>query len=307
MDKRQKIMSKSIQQKFPVYYSETFRTPLSFEKELNLWVDRIGEKEDIKPDTVRLRVLNLFALVFIEKGTGFLISQSEGKIRVNPGDVIFVPPDEPICYFPTKRWKEKWTVWGGPEAYLLYDSGLLDTLKFLFQDPLKIVDHTYIKLRTLIDREDISAILERKITILQMIYRLINYRLSTGSSHLINTPFNRIDRAIEYINTHINNTISVDKLARISCLSPAYFRKLFKLRTGRTPKQFITTLKISRAKELLTHGKTIKEIASILGYTDIFHFMKTFKRVTGVSPGRYQQSRYDQVCSDMITISDRIN
>ena len=50
---------------------------------------------------------------------------------------------------------------------------------------------------------------------------------------------------------------------------------------------FITSLRISRAKQLLAEGKSIKEVAALVGYSDVFYFMRIFKKVTGITPGQF--------------------
>jgi len=56
---------------------------------------------------------------------------------------------------------------------------------------------------------------------------------------------------------------------------------------GNTPKEFIISRKISKAKEFLFARIPIKEAADMLGFRDESYFRKVFKKVTGITPGQF--------------------
>jgi AraC-like DNA-binding protein len=70
-------------------------------------------------------------------------------------------------------------------------------------------------------------------------------------------------------------------------MSPAHFRRQFKARTGTSPKAFQVAQRITRAKESLAAGRSLKETAARLGFGDVFHFMRLFRRVTGQTAGQF--------------------
>ncbi len=71
-------------------------------------------------------------------------------------------------------------------------------------------------------------------------------------------------------------------------LSQRYFRRIFKERTGRSPKQMLTHLRIRRARELLCMGRAVKDVAVDVGLDDPYYFSRLFKRHTGVCPTEYR-------------------
>ena len=82
--------------------------------------------------------------------------------------------------------------------------------------------------------------------------------------------------------------ISTKKIAQICGVSEGYFRKLFREYSGENPIEFRQKHRIEKAKQLLlldTHS--IGEIAEELNFSDIYHFSKTFKKITGLSPQNY--------------------
>lgn len=75
-------------------------------------------------------------------------------------------------------------------------------------------------------------------------------------------------------------------------MSPTHFRRMFKKYSGKTPKELIKTLRISKAKELISLDYPIKIVSEKVGYADIFYFMKVFKEATGVSPGTFKKLQF---------------
>lgn len=80
-------------------------------------------------------------------------------------------------------------------------------------------------------------------------------------------------------------------LARQCRVSEVYFRKLFKEKTGLSPKQYVLNLRLQKAKRLLAEGKEkIWAVASACGFENSGHFCKSFKEQVGMTPGEYRKS-----------------
>lgn len=91
--------------------------------------------------------------------------------------------------------------------------------------------------------------------------------------------------------THIDNDISIEKVAEELQVSYSWFRKAFKEFTCIAPGQYVLQLKIDRAKMLLSDpSKSIKEVAFELNFLSALYFSKLFKEKTGLSPERYKKS-----------------
>lgn len=72
-------------------------------------------------------------------------------------------------------------------------------------------------------------------------------------------------------------------------MTPNYFSSLFKKEIGQSTVNYITNLRISKAKELLEKtDKSVVGIAELIGYNDSNYFFRVFKKNAGVTPQQYR-------------------
>ncbi len=99
----------------------------------------------------------------------------------------------------------------------------------------------------------------------------------------------RLLPAIRYIERFYDREMKTEELAGLCHLSVSHFRRIFKEKTGQTPMQYRESIRIHWAKRfLLSDLFTLSEIAEKLGYYDLYHFSKCFKKQTRLSPGKYK-------------------
>lgn len=100
-----------------------------------------------------------------------------------------------------------------------------------------------------------------------------------------------IQKAVSYINDNYKNEIALEDISREVNISPHYFSKLFKEQVGENFIDYITSLRIQKAKELLAENRlSIKEICFDIGYADPNYFSRLFKRVVGITPTEYREA-----------------
>lgn len=96
-------------------------------------------------------------------------------------------------------------------------------------------------------------------------------------------------RIMEFLNRNYCANISTNDLAEYVHLNPGYLSKIFKQETGTTITKYINNLRILKAKQMLNIGNySISEIAAETGFNDYFYFLKTFKKITGMTPHQYK-------------------
>ena len=123
-----------------------------------------------------------------------------------------------------------------------------------------------------------------------IIYHLLS-RFLRNITPKIDVSDDRIHKTLSYIRKNINQSISIDELARIACLSKDHYIRLFKMNVGSTPLQYINQKKIEKAQLLLiTNDMPIKNIAFMLAYEDHSYFNRLFKKSTGMTPHEYKKA-----------------
>jgi len=99
-----------------------------------------------------------------------------------------------------------------------------------------------------------------------------------------------IDNVVSDIREHYMEDISLTSLAAKYNISMARLSEMIKEHLQLNFSDYIASLRIQRAKELLRdESLSIQEIAEIVGYNDYFYFTKVFKKVEGISPSKYRK------------------
>lgn len=105
-----------------------------------------------------------------------------------------------------------------------------------------------------------------------------------------------LDDIINYVPAHLEQKITLADIADEVHLHPAYISRLFKEKTGENFSDYVIRMRIEKAMELLSRRECkVYEIADMLGYKDIQHFYKTFRKITGVSPSTYRKAIHRKV------------
>ena len=96
-----------------------------------------------------------------------------------------------------------------------------------------------------------------------------------------------------WIAEHYSDAVTLETVADQVGLSPAYFSTHFRQVEGRTFSDYLTSVRMDAARELLsTTTMTNYEIADRIGYSDEKYFGKVFKKEVGIRPGEYRKLYY---------------
>ncbi len=97
-------------------------------------------------------------------------------------------------------------------------------------------------------------------------------------------------RVCDYIESHLNENLNLNIIAEIAGLDPFHFHKLFTKHFEITPLNYITGLRIEKAKHLLIHNNSpISEIAEESGFPNFPYFCSLFKQYTNTTPSKFRK------------------
>jgi two-component system response regulator YesN len=101
-----------------------------------------------------------------------------------------------------------------------------------------------------------------------------------------------VEASKAYIEANYTKNITLDDLSMAVNISSYYLSRIFKENTGENFIDYLTRLRIERAKELLSSTQySMKEIGVMSGYSDPNYFSKSFKKNVGVTPTEYREGK----------------
>ena len=103
------------------------------------------------------------------------------------------------------------------------------------------------------------------------------------------SPF-LLSRVVDYLQAHLDEDLTLRRLADVLQMSPYHFARAFKQSTGLSPHQYLLEQRVERAKKMLEDNRqSIAEIAYLLGFPSQSHFTVIFRKTVGLTPGVYRK------------------
>ena len=99
----------------------------------------------------------------------------------------------------------------------------------------------------------------------------------------------QIQRTCDLIRDQFQDDLTLSILADKAHLSPFHFLRLFQKETGMPPHQYLIQYRIQKAKALIRQNQSLVQTALETGFADQSHFNRHFKRIVGISPGKYRK------------------
>jgi len=229
-----------------------------------------------------------FQLLYIAKGTATFKISGEDLV-LNEGTIILYYPGEDQYYHYSNE--------SSPIIYWLHFSGY-NVLKLLQENSLSDGRIFFVGIKI-----DLSMIFDKIIKELQFAEEkyfdlcnlFIKELITLCSRYVIESKSPTIKKnkvvedAIEYFNDNFNLTINIKDYANYQSISCCWFIRNFKSYTGTTPTQYITNIRINKAKNLLLgNSLTISEIGDLIGYQNPLYFSRIFKKNVGIAPSCYR-------------------
>lgn len=138
--------------------------------------------------------------------------------------------------------------------------------------------------------EDILTHIENQDSTDPMLAYLLTADLFSLYAHVVShdePSQNHVQRAIDFVEIHYMNKLTIQDIADFVGLNPCYLSKLFKKKTGYTLQEYILDIRLQEAKRYLANGYSVKETALLSGFQDIANFSKLFKRENGRNPTQW--------------------
>jgi AraC-like DNA-binding protein len=106
--------------------------------------------------------------------------------------------------------------------------------------------------------------------------------------------YRRIVRAKLFIDENFSLPIDLGNVSGEACFSRFHFARLFRDIYGMTPHQYLTSVRMDKARELLENDASVKEACFAVGFDSVASFTALFKRRLGLTPAAYQRARQER-------------
>ncbi|HVI47229.1 MAG TPA: AraC family transcriptional regulator [Chitinophaga sp.] len=233
-------------------------------------------------------------LIYVLEGEGE-VQIKKDKYQLQRGNFIIIPADTYHKYAADEQ--SPWTI------YWVHFTG---STTHAFLELLLSQNNSY---KGHVDfRESRIQLFENMYTSLEMGYSIDNLCQANMclpyflTSYVFHENYNRaaghekqidaINISINYMRDHIDEMTTLQQIARAVNLSVSHFSFLFRKKTGFSPIEYLTHLKVQKACQyLLFTNLRIKEIAHKLGVEDQYYFSRMFTKVMGMSPAAYRSRK----------------
>ncbi|WP_341278655.1 response regulator [Paenibacillus sp. FSL H8-0537] len=129
------------------------------------------------------------------------------------------------------------------------------------------------------DYRELRHAMKNAATSISELYR----RTNEDKNHIV------MQKCHMYIQEHFQEDISLEAIAQMFHFNASYFSTLFKSHTNMNLTDYIMSVRMDKAKQLLLHSKDkIADIAQKIGYKDVGYFIRVFKRENGISPKKFR-------------------
>jgi AraC-like DNA-binding protein len=253
-----------------------------------------------------------YRIYYIDHGEGS-ISTSDEKIKLQPG-FLYLIPSFTLCNFSCKSSMGQYFLHFFEES--LAGISLFEHSRRVMRIPASTTDIQHFKtLHNInpgrgINRSDNPAEYEKQVyyksyqdlnkTMSESVFfetqgiilLLLSRFLVTRALSLKTTdPMpSKILAVIRYIQVHLHENLTVSHLANVVSLHQDYFSRLFLRYVGQRPLRYVHDKRIERAQYLIaTTALSYNEIAEKVGFEDLSHFAKIFKKITRLTPGDYKK------------------
>ena len=105
-----------------------------------------------------------------------------------------------------------------------------------------------------------------------------------------------VEQVERYLEEHYREKISLSRIASNMYLSSFYISKIFKSETGDTPINYLISIRMEKAREILEADPeiSVQKVADAVGYDDAYHFSRLFKKYYGISPLYYKSRKIEE-------------
>lgn len=218
--------------------------------------------------------------IYLTDGGSITINGNQHPIVC--GDVRFLRPGDLVCSEPHYRCYTIFFSFGDQD--ICFHNSLLDSIPSYFSGNSGQLTLFKEAVHLFVSREP-GSVVGLNAIVLQLLMSL--YRAASTETQYPPS----VQTIIAYLHEHLNEKITLERLGNLTGYSSLHVLRIYKSATGKTPHEYLSGLRMTRARELLINTTLpISEIAAMCGFSSESHFWSFFKKANGITPKRCRQN-----------------
>ena len=265
----------------------------------NFKIFHIRDKKDIKFEYHHHDFSKIVILI-----DGDLTYYIEGKAYIlKPWDILFVNKNEihkPVVN--PDKYYERIVIWLNPDFMAKYAQGNNDLLKCfevaiknnynllrLNMKSIEVIKNLIQDIQNCNNSNEFgSEILKESLFVLLMVLMIRLFLNSDKNRDIEDIQYDKtIEGVLNYINSNLENDLSIDTIAFEFFISKYYLMRKFKNQIGSSIHNYVVQKRLILARSLISDGLSMSSVCSRCGFNDYSSFVRAFKKVYGVSPSNY--------------------
>lgn len=233
-----------------------------------------------KAENAALHDHNHWEVIYCTSGSGRFVFRDGTAISYGKNEVVAIPPKTVHAH--------------GNDTGFTHLQVTFDAAAFPFNTPIKIFDNENKHLLSALNQAFFyfTSDIKNKDGLMASLGDVVaNYLISFAAQQRFSPDVEKLREAI--ILHFSDSRFSIDAFMKNQPHNPDYLRKTFTKEMGQSPLAFLTSMKITFAKNLLSdqaeNHLSINEIASLCGYDDALYFSRVFRKQTGQSPKAFME------------------
>ena len=265
----------------------------------NFKIFHIRDKKDIKFEYHHHDFSKIVILI-----DGDLTYYIEGKAYIlKPWDILFVNKNEihkPVVN--QNKYYERIVIWLNPDFMAKYAQGNNDLLKCfevaiknnynllrLNMKSIEVIKNLIQDIQNCNNSNEFgSEILKESLFVQLMVLMNRLFLNSDKNRDIEDIQYDKtIEGVLNYINSNLENDLSIDTIASEFFISKYYLMRKFKNQIGSSIHNYVVQKRLILARSLISDGLSMSSVCSRCGFNDYSSFVRAFKKVYGVSPSNY--------------------
>lgn len=212
-------------------------------------------------------------------------------VRLTKGQGVLLKPFTPHSYYPVSaRWSTIYITFGGASAASIMEALVMDRTILYEEDDAQSFGALFNDLFRRIDGAKSHNDVEVSTDLYYFLMQLRKFgMLNNGPS--LSQYYRRLQPVVQWMEQHLADNIGLPEIAEHARMGTNALHELFQQAFDMSPYSYLIQLRLREAKRIiLEHPQlALREVAEQTGFNDVSHFVATFRKKEGITPGKYRE------------------